>query len=107
MKKEQCGGQKKKIGMFSPACSFDIFWFWLCSEKGMKIGERTLSGKEKIKGMVQEFVTTQKGGTTKDLPEYYFSLLCSPLQSCKGPSCNQEKIRVVAVLNNALLLKHL
>lgn len=63
--------------------------------------------KKKNKGMIQEFVTIQKGGATKEMSEYSFSLLCPPLKHCQAPSCNQEKIRVVVVLNQALLLKHL
>lgn len=79
--KEQYGGQKKKIGMFFPACSFDTFWFWLCSEKGMKIGERTLSGKEKIKGMVQEFVnySERRDHQRSARVLFLFALFTSPI----------------------------
>lgn len=62
---------------------------------------------KKLREWSRSLLTIWKGGATKDLLEYCFSLLYPPLKRCQGPSCNQEKIRVVVVLNNALLLKYL
>ena len=84
--------------MFPTASSLFTFWFWLCSDRGILMEERKLSGKEKNeKNAVEVCNESEK----RKLPKIYqgtVSFWCAHLSNTVKdgpPSYSQEMIEWV------------